>query len=604
MVTLNYRDFDLVIERLDKGYRARVINSPGGLATGDFELPFSDLEVENFLLKAGVTRRSMRRLDAPEMEAAKNFGGRLFNAVFSAEVGRCFRRSLDQMAPSEGGLRIRLHLTEAPELADLPWEYLYQNSTFNRFLSLSIETPLVRYLELPEPIRPLAVRPPLRILVMISSPSDYPALDVDREWTSLKRAVAELERRGLVVLERLEEATLLGLQRQLRRQEYHIFHFVGHGGFDRAAQDGVLLLEDESKRGRRVSGQDLGALLHNHRPLRLAVLNACEGARPALSDPFAGTAQSLLQQGIPAVVAMQFEISDEAAITFAQELYGAVADGYPVDGALAEARLAIRAQGNDIEWGTPVLYMRAPDGRVFERIRAQDPLSPDPDGLREAARREIDQSRVNQRLATLYYEGLQAMDARDWRRALTTFEEIERLQPGYREAAALAVRARKALVEKGASKPSVDQSGGHPVTSEPAHVSDTGSLSLTSLPRAGWWSRCAATLIDSVILSVGYTILVGIFGADLGAVLALGAEVGYFVYFWSKSGQTPGDSALNLRVIRTNGKPLDTSAAFLRVIGWVVSSFAAGLGFLWAAWDPEKQGWHDKMAGTYVVRIK
>jgi hypothetical protein len=63
---------------------------------------------------------------------------------------------------------------------------------------------------------------------------------------------------------------------------------------------------------------------------------------------------------------MQFEITDEAAITFAQEFYGAVADGYPVDAALAEARKAIFTQGNGLEWGTPVLYLRAPDGRVFD----------------------------------------------------------------------------------------------------------------------------------------------------------------------------------------------------------------------------------------------
>jgi hypothetical protein len=73
-----------------------------------------------------------------------------------------------------------------------------------------------------------------------------------------------------------------------------------------------------------------------------------------------------VQQGIPAVIAMQFEITDQAAITLAREFYGAVADGYPVDAAMAEARKAIFATGNDVEWGTPVLYLRAPDGRIFD----------------------------------------------------------------------------------------------------------------------------------------------------------------------------------------------------------------------------------------------
>ena len=201
---------------------------------------------------------------------------------------------------------------------------------------------------------------------MISSPSDYPTLDVEREWSVLQEALQDVQRDGLVVAERLERPSLAALQRRLRRGQYHIFHFIGHGTFDEATQDGVLLLEDDAGRGHVVSGQELGTLLHDHRPLRLAIINACEGARSARSDPFAGTAQSLVQQGVPAVIAMQFEISDVAAIAFSHEFYGALADGYPVDGALAEARKSIFARVPDVEWGTPVLFMRSPDGRIFD----------------------------------------------------------------------------------------------------------------------------------------------------------------------------------------------------------------------------------------------
>ncbi len=365
MKEIKYLDLDLLIEKADRKYRARVLTSPAGQATAEFALPFSDLELENFLLRVGRTRRGVRRVDSPEMKLAKEFGSRLFNAVFDDEVRGCFRSSLDEATRQGAGLRIRLRLSNAPQLADVPWEYLY-NPALNRFFSLSVETPIVRYLELPEPIQPLAIQPPLKILVMISSPQDYPPLDVEREWTKLKDALRDLEERGGVVLERLDEATLSALQKKLRRRVYHIFHFVGHGGFDAHAQDGVLILEDENKRARPVSGQDLGTLLHDQRSLRLAVLNACEGTRTSRSDPFAGAAQSLVQQGLPAVIAMQFEITDDAAITLAHEFYGALADGYPTDAALAEARKAIFAQGNDIEWGTPVLYLRAPDGRIFD----------------------------------------------------------------------------------------------------------------------------------------------------------------------------------------------------------------------------------------------
>ena len=107
-------------------------------------------------------------------------------------------------------------------------------------------------------------------------------------------------------------------------------------------------------------------LLHDHESLRVAILNACEGARTSRTDPFAGSAQSLVQQGIPAVIAMQFEIANDVAGRFAHEFYGALADGYPIDASLTEARKSIFAAGREVEWGTPVLYLRAPDGRIFD----------------------------------------------------------------------------------------------------------------------------------------------------------------------------------------------------------------------------------------------
>ena len=364
-----YLDFDLSIERMTENtYRARVLASPAGLAKTEFILPLSPMEIENFVLRVGRMRRTTRRVESPEMQAAKDFGSKLYKAVFSDEVQSALRSSLDQARAQSSGLRIRLRLNEAPELVDIPWEYLY-NPSLNRFLALSVNTPIVRYLEMPENIQPLAVKPPLRVLVMIANPKDYPALDVENEWLNLKKAVSDLEERGLLILERLETATPVALQYRLRREDFHVFHFIGHGGFDEGAQDGLLILEHENGLGKPLSGQYLGTILHDEDSLRLVVLNACEGARTGKNDPFAGTAQSLVQQGLPAVIAMQFEVSDQAAITFAHEFYAALADGYPVDAALAEARKIIFSSGNEIEWGTPVLYLRAADGQIFDIVR-------------------------------------------------------------------------------------------------------------------------------------------------------------------------------------------------------------------------------------------
>jgi hypothetical protein len=377
MRQLAYLDFDILLEPVHgRSYRARVIDAPAGQTPAiDFTVPFSELELENLLLRISRSHTRVRRVDTSETAAIKSFGEQLFDALFRDDLRVNLLRSLSEAAAKGSGLRIRLRLSDTPELAGLPWEFLYDRSR-NRFLSLSYHTPLVRYLELPDPPRPLPVNPPLHVLVMISSPADFVQLDVDQEWAKLSDALAPLASTHQITLERLQTATLAALRARLRRGDCHVLHFVGHGGFDKQSQDGVLVLEDQVGRGRLVSGQDLGMVLHDHDPLRLVVLNACEGARSDITDPFAGTAQSLIQQGIPAVIAMQFEITDAAAITFAHELYGAVADGYPLDGALAEARKAMYADGNQVEWATPVLYLSAPDGRIFDMPPAYNGEAP------------------------------------------------------------------------------------------------------------------------------------------------------------------------------------------------------------------------------------
>jgi hypothetical protein len=378
---LIYENFDVLLERTGKRtYRARVVHAPAGEAARvEFTLPFAPLELENFLLRIGRPRRVVRSVDAPETAAIKTFGGQLYRALFHDDVRVSLERSRSEAAAKGAGLRLRLWLADTPELAELPWEFLYDQAR-NMFVCLSDRTPVVRFLEVPDPPGPLTVSPPLRILVMISSPQDprFARLDVEQEWTKLRQVLGGLEQAGLVRLERLEAATLAALRQRLRRDDWHVFHFIGHGGFDIQAQDGVLVLEDPAGGSRLVHARALGVPLHNHESLRLVVLNACEGARADPTDPFAGTAQTLIQQGIPAVVAMQFEITDPAAIAFTSELYAAVADGYPVDAALSQARQAIYTDVSEIEWATPVLYLRAPDGRIFDVAPIPPTASPLP----------------------------------------------------------------------------------------------------------------------------------------------------------------------------------------------------------------------------------
>jgi CHAT domain len=383
-------DFDVVIEAHGDGFRIRVVASPAGEAYADFALPFSDNDLEILVLRVvgsiGRVRRKVRRIESQERRLLEAFGAQLFQAVFSGDVRECLGRSRLAADSRGAGLRIRLRLP--PALANVPWEYLYDGE--HGFVGLSPETALVRYLEMPVPVRPFPISPPLRVLAMIAAPSDVPELQGDEEWDKLNNALGDLVRQRMVQVDRLEAGTLSALQRPLRRSEYHVLHFVGHGTFDDGSQDGALALEGADGKSRLVTGRDLGVMLRGHRSLRLVVLNACEGARSARDDPFGGVAQALVRQGIPAVIAMQFEISDPAALVFSQSFYQAIADGLPVDVAMVEARRAMFAEGNEVEWATPVLYLRSPDGRVFIKGRIPDAERQAREDAKRQAREDAD----------------------------------------------------------------------------------------------------------------------------------------------------------------------------------------------------------------------
>ena len=244
-----------------------------------------------------------------------------------------------------------LCLTASPELAGLPWKYLYDDPDF---LSMSALTPVVRYLDLPRSSRALPVKPPLRLLGIISSPAEYAQLDIDRERETLQHALAGLLTAQAVELQWLGRPTVPMLLNALRADTFHALHYIGHGAYDANADQGVLLFEDDSDWARPVSGDQLGMILHDFSSLRLAVLNACESARASHSDPFSGVAGCLVQRNLPAVIAMRSEISDEAAIAFAGSSYDAIAAGSAVDASVAAARLSMFAQrSDDMNGGRP-----------------------------------------------------------------------------------------------------------------------------------------------------------------------------------------------------------------------------------------------------------
>ena len=374
MASRRYENFDLLVESAGDGtFRSRVAASPVGAgASATFAMPFDATGLENLLLKLDPGRSQMRRATAdPRPKASTELGGALFEAVFGEEVLLAWTRSQDATRDAGEGLRLRLQLTDAPEIAGLPWELLFDRRT-NSYPAQSERTPLVRYLEVPHPPRPLTVDGPLRILVVLSSPTDLPELDVEAEWRRMQDMLATRVASGAVQLDRLPSPTTTELAAWLRSHEVHVLHVIGHGDFDEGHQEGVLYFCDEYGRSVAVPPAVLGPYLHDHDPLRLVFLNACQSGRLGAADPFSGMAQRLVQQDCTAVVAMQFPISDGAATAFTGEFYAALADGMPVDQAVTSARKGLLA-GYASEWATPVLYLNAPDGQVFDGVAPRTP---------------------------------------------------------------------------------------------------------------------------------------------------------------------------------------------------------------------------------------
>jgi len=355
-LTKGYDDFEVLVDAKAKGsYKATVIESPAGEGSSTMSLAtrLSDLQETVSAIEA----------DRVDEQILREFGEILFRSLFADQVEDLYRDSFGRADASGRGLRIRLRLNP-PELATLPWEYLY-DERHDLFLSISSRTPLSRYIQISEPIRPLSMSLPLKALVVISSPKDAPALDVNKERDLIRKALACDGSDRFVCLEFLEGAVLGDIRQALRRFSPHVFHFIGHGVFVQDA--GYLLCEDEAGHSRLVDDQVFRDLFLGSGETRVVILNACEGAMSSSTRPLAGLAPNLVRRGIPAVIAMQYEISDSAAITFSSEFYRSIAVGLPIDVAVCEARRAIRMEfgADSRSWGTPALFMRSKDGVLF-----------------------------------------------------------------------------------------------------------------------------------------------------------------------------------------------------------------------------------------------
>jgi len=385
---MSHRTFAVKISSAPGGQlRVSVIGSPAGEASDVVGRIVDPAELD--LLRRSLERTRHVGGVAPSGSAGaedrvgtrrllETIGHELFQSLIPDGIRPTWEESKGWAASHGERLRIEIHIDPRDEslrpVASLPWELTFQPGT-GAFLGLDPSNTVIRYLDLGRSARGVQFDQTIRVLVADSRPRGVPDLDLDQEKD---RLIAVLEEAPGVELDHLERATPTRLRRSLVLDKPHVLHFMGHGFSDPSSDWGGLVLETEDGEADELGGHDLRDLFQGVPDLTLVVLNACETARPGSAEqPFAGAAAGLAHAGIPAVVAMQFPISDRAAVLFSEAFYRTLSAGHGIAEAVVEGRMAIHLdERRSLEWITPVLFMRGGEQRAGAWTEATDKTEP------------------------------------------------------------------------------------------------------------------------------------------------------------------------------------------------------------------------------------
>lgn len=310
--------------------------------------------------------------DAPTDQELIKYGTLLFDTLFPREVRRLYdvARSREER---NGHLNV-IFTSMIPWIADKPWEFAFDPDR-KTFLATQ-ELHFVRNALTAMPVE--VARPksgPLRILVAVAQPIGTAKLSTEQEEAVIMRSFQPLIDAGLVMVDVLRATTPTRLHRWISATPYDVVHFIGHGTFDTETGQGFLVFEDDKGAMCEVGARNICEILCK-RGIQLIFLNACETGRGEATGPKQrkadfnrGIAPALVANGVPAVVANQFSVRDEAATEFSQHFYWSLAQGESYGSAAREARIAVNyASSHDtIDWAVPVVYARDPEGRICER---------------------------------------------------------------------------------------------------------------------------------------------------------------------------------------------------------------------------------------------
>ena len=316
----------------------------------------------------------------------RDVGANLFKGLVNGDVRDLFVKTRTEIeradeaeaadSDSREAARFIFRLEIPPELRYLPWECLYEEESALGFLLNSSKYSLVRETIYTAPSRPARRSLPVRMLVVIPQGSN---LNVEKELHSLSVAVAKLGH--AIEWSHLQgEVTPDRFRSKMSEGPWDIVHFIGHGN----VVDGttrVRLNPDNPDDGDQWVAGEVFASFFQQRVPHLVTLNCCYGGSEASHRSLSGLGPFLLRAGVPAVVAMQYEIPDNVAIKFAENFYGELlAGGKPgrVDTALSAARLALfqnQTKDRPHSFVTPVLYLASGHDAIIEVAAVQPQAS-------------------------------------------------------------------------------------------------------------------------------------------------------------------------------------------------------------------------------------
>jgi hypothetical protein len=376
-------NFDIAVHGHAAPYLVHALYA-GHSAEGELTIDLRQEGWEERLARLGAGGRPPGRAYLEET------GAQLYAALWRDQVRDLWLRArADLESGALAGLRVRLSLSPGL-VAALPWEALYDTDRGAVFaagtaITLVRVVNLLRYVGAP---RPLEARLPLRILAAL--PEDPTGqVDTEGEWTRLQAALASLQDGGIRLTRLGGRFSVWELRRRLEQEQCDVLHLVTHG-----RPDGILIWQDGEPQ--LLPAAALRVALEGLPSLRLLLLLACSTAQAVDPSPLASLGAQLLQTGVPAVVAMQYDVSVDAAALFSEQFYQQLIAGRcagQVDVAVNYGRGALYVRDADhFAYGAPVLWLNAPDGRIFTPdrpfvLRTPPPAAPARTAEADAAER-------------------------------------------------------------------------------------------------------------------------------------------------------------------------------------------------------------------------